>query len=394
MPKPLLQWRLAAAMFLALPALSHAALAAGSTFDDEAFFRPGRDAVNSAYTASMAKCGQGVAADCIRISRRMRSGIMEGDLKPYQDALKAGCAKGVNEACGGAGWVRMAHSKAMPSDFVDGAKMLDKACAAGDGLSCARHIELMTTGPREMRDVARARILAAESCDKLGGAPCYSLALALVAEKKGAANDAHDIELRTKACDGGEGRGCIDVGTALGGAKGAEFFKKGCDLEYPAACAKLGGGMVETACKTGNTKACDDRANETQQYERYCSYWGAEACGKAATALAKSQGEFAPSAEKIVSLYLRAYARGDDAAKNTILHLFKDNEVACNTDRRKADACAFTGFAYLIGWPGVDSLSQAEASRNAKGEHFLRYACDAGAANSCKRADALKAGAK
>ena len=63
-------------------------------------------------------------------------------------------------------------------------------------------------------------------------------------------------------------------------------------------------------------------------------------------------------------------------------------------DRRKADACAFTGFGYLIGWPGVDSLSQAEASRNAKGERFLRYACDAGAKNSCKRADALKASAK
>ncbi len=382
MPMPLLLRRAAAALVLALPALAFAAPAAGSSYDDEAFFRPGRDAVNSAYTASIAKCKQGVAADCVRVSRRMRSGIMEGDMK------------GVNEACGAAGWVRMARSKAMPSDFVDGAKDLDKACVAGDGLSCARQIDLFTNGPREMRDVARARILAAESCTKLGGAPCYSLALALVAEKKATANDAHDIELRTRACDGGEGRGCIDVGTALGGAKGAEFFKKGCDLEYPAACAKLGGAMVESACKMGNTKACDDRASETGQNERYCSYWGAEACAKAAVALAKSQGEFAPEAEKIVSLQLHAFARGDDAMKNTVLRLFKDNEVACNTDRRKADACAFTGFGYLIGWPGVDALSQAETSRNAKGEHFLRYACDAGATNSCKRADALKAAMK
>lgn len=386
--------RLAAAFVLAVPSLAGAAPAAGSSFDEELFFRPGRDYVNSAYTASMAKCKQGVAADCVRLSRRMRSGIMEGDLKPYEEALKAGCAKAINEACGAAGWLRMARSKAMPSDFVDGAKELDKACAAGDGLSCARQIDLFTNGPREMRDVARARILAAESCSKLGGAPCYSLALALVAEKKGTANDAHDIELRSKACDGGEGRGCIDAGLAVGGAKGSELLKKGCGLEYPAACAKLGGAMLETACKMGNTRACDDRANETQQFERYCSYWGAEACSKAAAALAKSQGDLAPEAEKIVSLQLHAYARGDEAAKNAVIHLFKDNEVACNTDRRKADACAFAGFGYLIGWPGVDALSQAEVSRNAKGEHFLRYACDAGAANACKRADALKAAMK
>ncbi len=78
-----------------------------------------------------------------------------------------------------------------------------------------------------------------------------------------------------------------------------------------------------------------------------------------------------------------------------MLHVFKDNEVACNTDRRKADACARTGFLLpFIGWPGLDSPSQAEASRNAKGERFLRYACDAGAKNSCKRADALKASMK
>jgi hypothetical protein len=384
----------AAAFFLCLPAFALAAPAAGSSFDEEAFFRPGRDAVNSAFSASINKCKQGVTADCIRLSRRMRSGIMEGDLKPYDEAFKAGCAKGVNEACGATAWIRMARQASMPSDFVDGAKELDRACTAGDGLSCARHVELLTNGPRPMRDLARARILAAESCTKLGGAPCYSLAMALVAEKKDVENDAHDLELRTKACEGGEGRGCIDVGTALGGARGTEFFRKGCELDYPAACAKLGGGMVESGCKWGNVKACDDRANETQQYERYCSYWGAEACMKAAVALTKSQGELAPEAEKIAAIYLRAYARGDDAAKNTVLRVFKDNEVACNTDRRRADACAFTGFGYLIGWPGVDALSQAETSRNAKAERFLRYACDAGAANSCKRADALKAAAK
>ncbi|HEY2629433.1 MAG TPA: hypothetical protein VGI57_09915 [Usitatibacter sp.] len=394
MPKALLTWRVAAAFLLAIPAFANAAPAAGSTFDTDAFFRPGRDYVNTAYAASMAKCKQGVAADCVRLSRRIGYGVRAADLKLYDEAFKAGCAKGVIEACGASAWVRMSRAESMPSDFVDGAKDLDKSCAAGDGISCARHIELLTTGPRPMRDAPRARILASESCTKLGGYPCYSLAQMLVSEKKGALNDAHDVELRTKACDAGEGRGCVDAGVALGGTKGTELFKKGCDFEYHGACAKLGGSMMDTACKMGNVKACDDRANETQQYERYCSYWGSEACSRAAAGLAKGQGEFAPEAEKIVAMYLHAYALGDEPAKNTVLHLFKDNEVACNTDRRKGEACAFTGYGYLIGWPGVDSLSQAEASRNAKAERFLRYACDAGAANSCKRADALKAAMK
>jgi len=391
---PLLPWRLIAASILLAPALACAAPAPGSSFDDEAYFRPGRDAVNSAYAQSISQCKQGAAADCLRISRRLRSGIMEGDAKPYEESLKAGCAKGVSAACGAASWLRMARSTATAVDVVDGAKGLDKACAEGDAFSCARYIDLLTNGPAVMRDLARARILASESCTKLGGPPCYSLALALVAEKKGAANDAHDIELRTKACEGGEGRGCVDAGSAIGGARGAELFRKGCDLEYPAACAKLGGSMAETACRMGNTAACDDRANETQQFDRYCAYWGAEACWKAGGALAKSQGEAAPHAEKIAALYIHYYARGDEAAKKGVIRVLKENEVACNTDRRKADACALTGFAYLLGWNGVDALSQAEASRNAKAERFLRYACDAGAANSCKRADALKAAAK
>jgi hypothetical protein len=394
MHQPLPSWRIAAALFLVVPAFCGAALAPGSSFDEDAFYRPGRDYVNSAFAPSMARCKQGVAADCARLSRRIGYGVRGGDLKLYEEAFKAGCAKGVAEACGGFASARMSHADSQPSDFVDGAKALDKACAAGEAISCARLTTLLTNGPRPMRDAARARILAAESCAKLGGFPCYPLAEMLVSEKKGQLNDAHDVELRTKACDGGEGRGCVDVGTALGGAQGNEFFRKGCDLEYHAACAKLGGGMLDTACKMGNVKACDTRAEETRQYERYCSYWGAEACAKAAASLAKSQGEFAPEAEKIVALYLHAYALGDEAAKNTVLRLFKENEVACNTDRRKAEACAFTGFGYLIGWPGVDSLSQAEASRNAKGERFLRYACDAGAANSCKRADGLKAASK
>jgi len=391
MPISSFQWRLAAAIVLSIPAAASAAQAKGSTFDKDAYFRPGNDYVSSTYAPSIAKCKQGVAADCIRLSRRMAQGLTIAQLAPFDEALKAACEKGVNEACGAAAWSRMARQDAKPSDFVDGAKAMEKACAAGDGITCWRQTVLFTTGPREMRDVARAKILASESCAKLGGHSCYALAEMLVAEKKDVLNDPHDVELRTKACDGGDGRGCLDAGQALGGARGTELFKKGCDLEFHAACAKLGGAMVETACKMGDIKACDDRANETQQYERYCQYWGAEACGKAAAALTKSQGEFAPDAEKIVALTLHYYGRGDEAAKKTVLRIFKDNEVACNTDRRKADACAFTGFGYLIGWPGVDALSQTDASRNAKGERFLRYACDAGAANACKRADAIKA---
>jgi hypothetical protein len=384
-------WRIAAALALSVPAIASAALAKGSTFDDEAYFRPGNEFISSTYAPSIAKCKTGSAPDCIRLSRRIGQGLTIAQLAPIDEAFKAACAKEVNEACGALGWSRMARIDAKPSDFVDGAKAMDKACAAGDGISCWRQTILFTTGPRELRDVARARMLASEACAKLGGHPCYALAEMLVTEKKGVANDAHDVELRTKACEGGDGRGCLDAGQAVGGAKGNELFKKGCDLEFSAACVKLGGAMAETGCRMGNTKACDDRAAETQQNERYCQYWGSQACAKAAAALAKSQGEFAPDAEKIVALQLRAYGRGDDDAKKSVLRLFKDNEVACNTDHRKADACAYAGFGYLIGWPGVDALSQTEAARNAKGEHFLRYACDAGAANACKRADALKA---
>ncbi len=226
------------------------------------------------------------------------------------------------------------------------------------------------------------------------GYPCYSLALLLVAEKKGTLNDVHDVELRTKACEGGEGRACVDAGTAVGGAKGAELFKKGCDFEYPAACAKVGGPMLETACKMGDVKSCDARAAETQQFERYCAYWGAEACMKAAIALGKSQGEFAPEAEKIVALYLRAYASRRRRCRNTVTHVFKDNEGRVQHGSPQGRCVRPRGFGYLIGWPGLDALSQTETSRNGRGEHYLRYACDAGATRSCKRADALKASMK
>ena len=60
----------AAALTLALLAGPAAAAASGG-FDEDAFFRPGREFVATRYAASVTKCKERVAAECQRISRRL-----------------------------------------------------------------------------------------------------------------------------------------------------------------------------------------------------------------------------------------------------------------------------------------------------------------------------------
>jgi TPR repeat protein len=403
---------LAAALSLALLA-GPAAAAASAGFDEDAFFRPGREFVATRYAASIAKCKEKVAAECQRISRRLALVTTKPEREALEAGLKGGCEKGLPEACGALAWSRLHREDGRFGEILDGVKEIDKACKAGDGISCSRLVEILSKAPAPVGDRPRAKVVASEACATLGGYPCFSLAQRLVAEKEGKENDERDIALRTKACDGGDGHACLDVGqsaSASNPARAAELYRKGCDLEHHQACHNLGWALrdgkgvpknaqqgialMETACGLGDAKACDDRAAETKQYEHYCALWGAQSCYLAAVGLTKEKGETAQVAEKLVALSMGGVRRGNQAALNVATHLFKDDELACNTDRRNADACAFAGLGYLVGWPGPDRLTQSPEAQKARALRYLRYSCDAGAKNMCAKADALQAAAK
>ena len=402
----------AAALSLALIAGPAAAGASGGV-DEEAFFRPGRDFVVARYAASVARCREKVAADCQRLSRRLPLVTTKAEREPLEAGLKGGCEKGLPEACGALAWSRLHREDGRFTEVLDGVKEIDKACKAGDGISCSRLVEILTSAPSPVGDRPRAKAIATEACAALGGYPCLNLAQKLVTEKESKENDERDIALRTKACDGGDGFACLGLGQAAAAsnpAGAAELYRKGCDLEYHQACHNLGVAvrdgkgvpknaqqgiaLMETACRLGDAKACDDRATETREYERYCALWGAQSCYLAAAALTKESGETALVAERLVILAMGGVRRGNPAALRVATHLFKDDELACNTDRRNADACAFAGLGYLVGWPGPDRFTQSPDAQKARALRYLRYACDAGAKNMCAKADALQAAAK
>jgi hypothetical protein len=89
----------AIALLLALLAGPAAAAVSGG-FDEEPFFRPGREFVIARYAASVAMCKEKVGADCQRLSRRVALGTPKAEREPLEARLKGGCEKGLPEACG------------------------------------------------------------------------------------------------------------------------------------------------------------------------------------------------------------------------------------------------------------------------------------------------------
>jgi TPR repeat protein len=380
-------------------ALSTAPCAA--QFDEEAFFRPGMDAVFAYFAPAKSRCAQGDAASCARVSSRLQWASTSIERDALTQSLRSGCAKGIAVACGGAASWDLETSE----DDSAAKRALEKACMDGDGISCARHAARLGRDMPAGSDArANANRIVAESCEKLGGWPCFMRAQVLV-QGGLSPSDPKVVAVVERACDGGDGYACFHLGLAASEADAPAYHRKGCGLDYAKSCHNLGWAykkgegvpkdekagleLSEKGCRLGDSKACDTLATETGKFEHYCTLWGAIACYYVVSAETKN-GETAQNADRVVALGMAAAVRGYDVAARMLSHYLKDNERHCNADKSDADACAAAGSGYAAGWDGSRADATTRAEQKKRALLLLDRSCAAGAKNMCAKAAALR----
>jgi uncharacterized protein len=190
-----------------------------------------------------------------------------------------------------------------------------KQCEAGNAGSCATLAAMYRNGAGAGKDMAKAASYGQKACDKDVSSGCRMVAASKLEGKdtKGA------IELLDKACKGGDGAACVDLGVAQLASKDGKVsgnaqysFRRACygGGEYEG-CAWLGtlyaegkGGMTaspklavaffEKGCKEGSGRACEglgdllkagkgvtkDAARAKELFTKACSGGHQSACKK------------------------------------------------------------------------------------------------------------------
>ncbi|KAA8709557.1 tetratricopeptide repeat protein [Helicobacter canis] len=150
---------------------------------------------------------------------------------------------------------------------------LRKLCDEKVGVACRRVGYVFF----DQHDIAQAKIWFEKGCGLNDMLSCGMLGTLFLDE-----NDKQAFRFYDKACNGGLGLGCFQVGVALyfgkmGVAKdlvkAKSYYRKGCELNYAAACFNLGFmyangesvaknetkalDLYEKACKLGERQGCE-----------------------------------------------------------------------------------------------------------------------------------------
>jgi TPR repeat protein len=366
---------------------------------------PGERAVELHFAAAIAACERAEAPACLRLAQRKHYASNNLEVRRIDATLARACDRQVPVAC--AGLARsLLDGRGGAKDVPRALALLEKACAAPDAYACSQLAEVQLIGQDVHGKEAEGRRLAKESCEKLGGWPCYTDMGPNFDPKRD-----HDrvFKLAQRACDGGDAIACYQLGQLVmedetgGGkvdaARATALYQKACDADMGQACFNLawqfirgtgapqdearGRELFERSCTLGDASGCDELARRGGDAERYCDLWGAEACYTAVVKFVKANGESAETAERIVLLGMRATARGSDAARNTTSHLYRDNVRSCKAGEQVKDSCTFAGLlnAYIAKHADGGSDEQAKARTAALDE--LGKACDAGSKPAC-----------
>jgi TPR repeat protein len=363
----------------------------------------GEKEVAAHFAAATTRCEGGDPGACRRLANRLHYPTNERELGRLTATLGKACAAGVPTACAGQGLV-LARGVGVPADPKRGLVLLDKSCQQQVDFACAELAEIYlqedlgTTGKRDS-----GAKLARESCEKLGGWPCFTVV--------GLSDTAPErkLVLIQRACDTGDPIACYELGMSVSAGEGVpkddaratRLYQKACDADFAQACDNLawqyerGTGaakderrareLFSLACKLGDSEACDYLAKKEDKPQLYCDLWGKEACFAMAEQAGKQHGETAETAEAILSAGNRACVRGHVGACNVLGHLAKDFIGQCDAGKDVRNACSFAGLLHAQGLrlppmagPGVAVDAPRAASE-------FRRACPAGATLACEK---------
>jgi len=267
------------------------------------------------------------------------------------------------------------------------ARMLDEACALGDGRACGFAGRMWLDGRGVARDAARGIGMLVRACDAGVRLACV-VAVRWLAEAAHARElpDASDVRKRLEeehACLTSEPEACYQVGLLFyfgassyprDRARAAQAYARGCDLGEPRACNNLGDAL---AYGEGVER---DVVRSAAAYDKACAL--GEALGCANSGYMSEHGEgVARDRRRARALYRDACAGGevygclhadmlaaqDAGAPRDTARALAAWSGAC--ERRDARACAFVGVIYEDGPDGFarDSARSLEAMKRGCG---------------------------
>lgn len=388
---------------------------------------PEREPTNPAdlFGDAIAGCGRGDAAGCHRLASRVIDGASPREFQRYTDAFRAGCERGVADACAGLALAEARTEHSSHAEPSQATARLESACKAGSSIACAARIEERVRATHDDAEAKRALIAeAASTCERLGGSVCFT-AGSYSATGDGVPKDMKEARRWfDRGCQTGSAYACFyqamveaEEGDAGAAARARPLFEKACAADVDDACMSLAVRLFKAgqetdhakalslrSCHLGNADACDflalshDGANLQEPekayatdaereaaFERYCVLGGAESCIQLAFArggAAEQSGDL-EKMEPVLTLLQQGCSRGSARGCNVLGHVVKDALAAC--DKGNAAQCLVAGFAYAqgISMPRVNGPTVAKDEAKAKAA--FQKACEGGRAEGCRR---------
>ena len=225
------------------------------------------------------------------------------------DLVVAKCAQGFAMSDGKCVRLDKPH-QCKPGD----AKDCTSQCDAGDAASCATLAVMHREGAGVAKDLAKAAELGKRACDKDVMVGCRVVAGATLdgGKKK---ERAAALELLVRACNAGDGAGCVELGVArLGDPKTAG------DSQYAFRRACYGGGEIE-GCVWLGTLYSEGKGGLTANpklavpfFEKGCKGGSAKACDALGDLLAKGGKGVPKDAVRAKALFAKACEGGHEPA--------------------------------------------------------------------------------
>jgi len=250
-----------------------------------------------AVGAAASACGVDHPAASHECSPPSRTLLAQQEIEPPE--LDAAAAASVRDACiaGDA----YACERLANGDVDELARALEPRCTAGDAAACAGYGALV-----RFRDAATAERALDRACTAKLPRACAILA-GVLAHHRNTPQLSHDPEegawvdgkslmdpdaralaAARAACDGGEARGCINLGVLHAAANderaSASAYRRGCDLGSPLACVDLA-----AACEHG-TGVARDLFGAAALAQRACERGSSLGCANLALAYANGRG--------------------------------------------------------------------------------------------------------
>ena len=207
------------------------------------------------------------------------------DLAAAYAAADFACTGKIMNGCKMVG-LALVLGKGVPRDLVTGVDKLDKACASGQAWGACLSLGVYYVRGKNgvQRDVAHGQKLLENACSHDEFTSCFDLGH-YIGTKDIKGTDATMLDYLKKACDGGEGGGCNELGVAMlhgdaGLAKDPEAalrqYTKGCDLDDAMSCRnegvmyELGRGTPKDLAKAGTLydKCCAADNDECCKFKK------------------------------------------------------------------------------------------------------------------------------